>query len=246
MRLTRGHCKPTHTCEGSDLDEAFLLARCAHDYSAWLTPAGKLILGLTSDFLLIPGRQGLHEVDVRRVGKTAVFPLELIRCPQYVNQILVQQDKARQAIESKKLTVLPTGALVAQSGKHWVTRSRAEQARVRHGLIYTHTLKGWGNDGPRGRQWWIEKKFTDFTPMPYELYGEQMPFSEQYPYCIDVRIGDWKDGGVMNWLYEARAYRSHWRYALRKDRYGVSLGFANLLDYGAFVQFVVALTGTRL
>lgn len=242
VRSTRGHCKPTHTYGGRRLDEVFLLARCARQHSAWLTPSGKLIVGRAEDFLLIPGRQDLFGEDLQRVGQLADFPLQLIRRSQYVARILTEHEKARQAIASKRLTVLHNGALVSASGHHWVIRNREERALVRHGLSYTHTIKGWGNAGPRGRCWWIGLKFTGFTPMEYELYGDQMPVDDLHPFAIEVSIGDWSDPTVASWLYEMKVYRSHWRYALQRDRYSVRLGFANVLDYGAFAHFVVTAT----
>lgn len=79
------------------------------------------------------------------------------------------------------------GGLIRKKRGAWVNQWRAEKALRDYGLSETYFVTGYGNEGPFGREYWLEPKSLTDHYMYFDN-DDSWPLSESRRYSIEIII----------------------------------------------------------
>ena len=231
---------PTHTVDiQGDFTEAFLLAYSGNNIPVWLTETLEIYVQEMKNTILIPGRELSHTIDHERVKKQIRIPNSVLCSTDYVCRIVTNCWRSNNSTAWNNVQILKNGEIVRRNQRPWIIRSRAEQKLNSLHINDTHIVCGYGNDGPKGREWWIQPKYKGFISSDYVLNGNNLPLDEFHPYSIEVMFDGISNTSIELIEWEFREFRNHWNYKMNRENDCLVLGFKNELNYLNFVNFVV-------
>lgn len=235
MRNTdsRTRFRATHTVETyNGIEDVRFVGRSNKNHPLWINQAGRVYPGLL-DYLPIPGRHGDHKLHLEQA--------------KWVNQIpepVMESEKAMLSLldwswskPEKIIAVKPDDQdrIVRGNGRCWTLKSNAAAVMTSLGITESHTVDGFGNSGPRGREWWLRTKFRGFSLQTYRLNGDADPLNEYSHWTIDAWGGRDSDSQL---LWELKYFGRQWQIAFKRRDGGVSLGFSSEKAYFNFIREV--------
>jgi len=245
MLSFRQSISPTHTVDTDyGFTEAFLLAVTDEGTAVWLTEEKEIHLAQLRKPILIPGCEPTFSIDRDRVSKQSRIPMEVLCSTNYILELVTNQWRSTRSPSWSKVRIIDGNRIVRKNAKPWIIRSRAERTLNELHLRHTHIVKGYGNNGPRGREWWIEPKYNDFHSVNYLPHSNLIPFDEFNIYSLEIMFNDNLDTSTQIIDWELRQYRKHWNYVLRRDTDCITIGFEREMDYMDFVNYVVCKMST--
>ena len=194
----------THTLNiYGELMDVRLVAKTYNDQLVWESDNGRhyFDVHLYSDILPIAGKSSEHAENLLRVESqrpiAELFDLEM---PSYFLSKQVPHKIDDQ------------GRIVSTTGEPWTRRYSATKALQSLNLEDTHAVAGYGNDGPNGREWWVEKKTKIWLPSIEE--AGMIRYSDTRQHSILFEHGQNLEG----LLFESRLYKSQWGFKFSKAR----------------------------
>lgn len=135
---------------------------------------------------------------------------------------------------STNTRTLDDGRIVRITGTPWVVRWRAEQVLNELNLQDTHIVAGFGNEGPRGREYWLKRKFKSFTPVSLLDNQNQDPVDSSLVWTLDIKDEN-PDNAKEAFIWEVDMFGHEWGMKYSQGR----IAFLDQADYKAFKRQVV-------
>ncbi|NPV76276.1 MAG: hypothetical protein HPY59_07845 [Anaerolineae bacterium] len=230
---SRTRFRATHTVETyTGIEDVRLIGKTKLNLSLWIDRQGRAYQGLR-DFLPIPGRNGDHKLH-----------LEHAKWINHIPDPVANSNKAMLALldwswskPEMRIAVKPDDLdrIVRGNGCCWILKSNAAAVLRSLGIGESHCVDGFGNSGPRGREWWLRTKFRGFSLSTYRLNGDSDPLNEYSHWTIDVQGGPKNDAQL---LWELKYFGRQWQIAFKRRDGGVCLGFSSEKTYFNFVREV--------
>lgn len=147
----------THTYNDYTTSEIRLAGQDETGYEIWIDSKGSIFED-PAGAQLIPGKESQYKDDQVRSENQEPFNGSESGADMLKIVLAAKPEKIVNDFIDTKLKTLENGNMVRKNGGTWALRYKAEQALKREGLSETHMVAGFGNEGPRGREYWIQAK----------------------------------------------------------------------------------------
>ena len=240
MLSFRNTDNPTHTIDAREgFIEAFLLGLDDRGNGIWLDPEKGIHTVSFRNALPIPGADQLHQVDMERVATQPRIPFHAEYSLEWIVRLFTNNWRTIRSATWDRVKIESPDRIVRKNGSPWIIKSRAQRILNELHLTSTHIVDGFGNKGPRGREWWIRPKTTYFPAINYVLNSYHMPFDQWHMYTIEIPFDKNPDCDLEGLLWELGESRKHWGYKIRREGDCFMLGFSSEAAYSDFIVFAI-------